>query len=284
MQPDQSRAALAEFLRTRRQRITPDQVGLPAGPRRRIAGLRREEIAVLTGISPTWYTYLEQGRDIRPSNEVLDNLARVLQLNEDERVYLYLLVNGQRPPPRAETPDTAEGGIMRRIVALLGDIELPMVGCTPHMDITCWNEVTVHWFTDFGAMPPEKRNLLWWQLTDPAAKERIVDWAQDSRDLVARLRIANADRPWDDRFTYLVDRLQSSSPEFREWWVEHDVYEQHRRRVHRLRHPNGEIRETELVVLRSVDSFNSLMLRVPALGPVLAPDRLFEDRGPVETG
>ena len=95
MQPDRSRTALSDFLRSRRQRITPEQVGLPSGPRRRISGLRREEIAVLTGISPTWYTYLEQGRDIRPSNEVLDNLARVLQLDEDERVYLYLLVNGQ---------------------------------------------------------------------------------------------------------------------------------------------------------------------------------------------
>ncbi len=262
MQPDRSRTALSDFLRSRRQRITPEQVGLPSGPRRRISGLRREEIAVLTGISPTWYTYLEQGRDIRPSNEVLDNLARVLQLDEDERVYLYLLVNGQRPPAPSGPPGAAGAEIMRRVVTLMGDIDWPMIGCTPYLDVTCCNAAGARWYADFGAMPPGQRNLLWWQLTDPAAKERLVDWADDTRDLVARLRIANADRPWDERFTRLVDRMARASPQFREWWVEHDVYER-QRRVHRLRGPDGEVREMELVVLRALDFFNVLMLHLP---------------------
>lgn len=221
---------------------------------------------MLTGISPTWYTYLEQGRDIRPSNEVLDNLSHVLQLSEDERVYLHLLVNGQRPPALVGVPAAAGTEVMRRVVDLVGDVAWPLVGCTPYMDVTCWNEAAVRWYADFGAMPPQQRNLLWWQLTDPVAKERLVDWAEGTQDLVARLRIACADRPWDDRFTRLVDRLQKASPEFRQWWVEHDVHEQHRR-VHRLRDGNGEVQEMELVVLRAIDSFNTLMLRLPASAP-----------------
>jgi len=262
VQTDRSRAALSEFLRSRRQRIAPDHVGLPTGTHRRTSGLRREEVAVLTGISPTWYTYLEQGRDIRPSNEVLDNLAQVLQMNADERVYLYLLVNGQRPPAVAEAPAAPEDETLRRFVALAEGAGLPMIGHNGYLDITCWNAAAARWYTDFDQIPEERRNLLWWQLTDPAARERLVDWDEDTSDLVARLRIASAERPWDSRFTELVDRLQQASTVFRFWWEEHDVHEQPAR-YRRLRGPDGEVHEMELVVLRTANSFNSLMLHLP---------------------
>jgi transcriptional regulator with XRE-family HTH domain len=104
---DASRRELATFLRSRRERITPADVGLPAGPRRRTHGLRREEVAVLAGVSPTWYTYLEQGRGIQPSREVLDSLARVLRLSEDERRYIHSLAHGaviQTAPLDADVP------------------------------------------------------------------------------------------------------------------------------------------------------------------------------------
>jgi len=100
----ENRRELARFLRTRRERITPAQVGLPANTRRRIRGLRREEVAVLAGLSPTWYTYLEQARDIRPSPEVLNSLADVLQLDEDERQYLHQLALGHVETVRPVTP------------------------------------------------------------------------------------------------------------------------------------------------------------------------------------
>src|SRR5689334_23475222 len=112
---DDSRRELAGFLRSRRARITPAQVGLPTGPRRRTAGLRREEVAVLAGVSPTWYTYLEQGREIQPSPEVLDSLAQVLRLSEDERRYLHSLVRGAPGVPLAAEIPAAD--LIRQLTA-----------------------------------------------------------------------------------------------------------------------------------------------------------------------
>lgn len=243
-------------------RITPDKVGLPPGLRRRTRGLRREEIAVLTGISPTWYTYLEQGRDIRPSNDVLDDLARVLQLTRDERTYLYLLVSGQRPPLTGALPDAEGAESIRRTVLMYGDVEHPILGCDGYGGVIAWNAATARWYTDFGALPPEKRNLLYWQLTDPGARERLVDWDEDTRSLVSTLRIICAGRPWDVRLTELVDDLQDISPDFRRWWAEHQVSERPNR-IRRLRAPDGQVSEMELLVLRPADSFNSLMVHVP---------------------
>lgn len=220
---------------------------------------------MLTGISPTWYTYMEQGRDIRPSNEVLDDLARVLQLTKDERTYLYLLVSGQRPPLAAEPPDPGDVEAIRRIVLMNRGVDQPMLGYNGYGAVTAWNAAAARWYTDFGALPPEKRNLLRWQLTDPGARERLVDWDKDTRSLVAALRIVCAGRPWDVRLTELVDDLQNISPEFRRWWADHQVSERPNR-IRRLRGPDGRVSEMELVVLSAADCFNSLMVHLPIAG------------------
>jgi transcriptional regulator with XRE-family HTH domain len=264
-----NRSELAQFLRSRRERITPAQVGLPAGPRRRTPGLRREEIAVLAGLSPTWYTYLEQGRDIRPSPEVLDSLAGVLQLNSDERRYLHLLATGQAPPLLAPGPDNPEcpgaqpAALMEEVMAAIGRGDYPVYAGNLYGDVIAWNDVAASWYTDFARLPDGRRNMLWWLLTAPEARERIVHWEEDTRDVLARFRIASATRPWDQRFQDLIATISRASPEFRSWWPEHDVRDQHVR-LREIRLPNGETRRVKLAVLRMADGFNSVVLHVPA--------------------
>jgi transcriptional regulator with XRE-family HTH domain len=239
----------------------PAHVGLPAGPRRRTPGLRREEVAVLAGLSPTWYTYLEQGRDIRPSPEVLESLARVLRLTEDERRYLHLLANGQAPPVQ---PMEVEGAnaTMAQLISSVSQLDYPVYSGNVYGDVTAWNEATSVWYTDFGLQPGHCRNMLWWLLTDPQARERIVDWEDDTRDVVARFRAASAARSWDQRFTDLISRMHEASPQFRDWWSHHDVRDQHPRQ-RTLRVPGLGIRTVQLVVLRMTDSFNSAVFNIP---------------------
>ncbi|WP_217809837.1 helix-turn-helix transcriptional regulator [Micromonospora sp. NBS 11-29] len=258
-----NRRDLAQFLRSRRERIRPEQVGLPAGSRRRTPGLRREEIAVLAGLSPTWYTYLEQGRDIHPSPDVLESLARVLQLSEDERRYLYLLANGQTPPIRPSEPAQAEQPMLRELVGVLGNVDYPVYFGNLYGDVTAWNQATVRWYTDFGRLPAERRNMLWWMLTAGEARRRIVNWEEDVRDLIARFRIASAARPWDQRFSERISMLYRISPEFRTWWKDHDVRGQHTR-PRRFQLADGTQKTLQLVVMRMTDGFNSMIVHVPA--------------------
>jgi transcriptional regulator with XRE-family HTH domain len=256
------RSELAQFLRSRRERIMPEHVGLPAGPRRRTPGLRREEIAVLAGLSPTWYTYLEQGRDIRPSPEVLESLARVLHLDEDERRYLYLLANGQAPPVTPSEPDGSVPAMMRSITALVGMVDTPVYAADLYADVISQNAAAIEWYTDFGRLPAGRRNMLWWMLTAPEARQRIDSWAEEARDMVARFRNASAARPWDSRFSDLAAAMAAASPEFRAWWSDHDVRGEHVR-LRRLRLPSGRTLTAQLVVLRMTDSFNRIVLHVP---------------------
>jgi len=253
---------LAHFLRSRRERIMPEQVGLPAGSRRRTPGLRREEVAVLAGLSPTWYTYLEQGRDIRPSPEVLDSLARVLELTEDERRYIYLLANGQLPPLSTTEYEGVDRKLLQRVVDVVGNVEYPVYVGDVYGDVVAWNPVAASWYTDFGRLPAGRRNMLWWMLTAPEARQRIPDWSEEVRDIVARFRIASATRPWDQRFKELIAAMRKVSPEFRTYWADHEVRDQHNR-LRRIRPGDGEVRVVELIVLRMTDAVHSVILHLP---------------------
>jgi transcriptional regulator with XRE-family HTH domain len=235
---------------------------LPTGPRRRTPGLRREEIAALAGLSPTWYTYLEQGRDIRPSPAVLENLAKVLQLSGEERRYLYLLANGQPPPPDSLSYKDPPHDVIRDVVDLIGQIDLPVYAADIHADLIAWNASAVRWYTDFSQLPADRRNMLWWMLSTQEARSRIVGWADDARDVLGRFRIAAAGRPWDKRFQELIGFLRCDSPEFSRWWAEHDVRDQ-RVRPRCLRLPDGSALSVQLVVLRMSNSASSVILHVP---------------------
>jgi transcriptional regulator with XRE-family HTH domain len=242
------REELAHFLRNRRQRVNPADVGFPAGRRRRTFGLRREEVAVLAGVSPTWYTYLEQGRSIQPSAEVLDSLARVLQLSEDERRYMHVLVYGRPPHALPIEPPEPIGELIRRLVELVGQGPQPIYAFDEVCDLIAWNEAATEWYTDFAKMAKGRRNMVWWQVTSPEARERLVDWEEDTRDIVARFRAFVATRQGDPRVRALISDLHQASPEFAQWWVEHDVHGQ-RARPRRLRHPLLGTRTMQLQVM-----------------------------------
>lgn len=236
MSSRQSREELARFLRTRRQRIAPAQVGLPDGRRRRTNGLRREEVAVLAGLSPTWYTYLEQARDIRPSPEVLDSLANVLALTDDERQYMHQLTFGREPalPPR----DSAgiDLSLVTDLVHTAGTGPFPVYALDYSANVIAWNAAAAEWYTNWGERHGWDRNMVWWLLTSDEARQRIVDWAQDARDITARTRAQAARSPQERQLQALIARLRETSAEFRQWWANHEVRGQ-RTRIRRLRHP-----------------------------------------------
>ncbi len=249
---EKSRNELARFLQSRRARLTPADVGLPAGSGRRAPGLRREEVAVLSGLSSSWYTYLEQGRNIHPSAQVLDSLARVLQMTEDERSYLHTLANPSVPVPPSSASDVAAEVLIRQLVSAAEHSPYPVYGLDLNSDVIAWNPAVAGYYTDFSQLPAGRRNMLRWLLEAPEAKQRLPDWENDTRDVVARLRSMTAQHHEDHRLRALVDDLKSSSPEFVSWWHEHHVLG-HSSRRRRFRHPEHGEQTLRLLILRAPD-------------------------------
>jgi transcriptional regulator with XRE-family HTH domain len=240
---------LGELLRSRRERLQPTDVGLPTGARRRTRGLRREEVAQLAAISSTYYTYLEQGRDVRPSRQVLDSLSAALRLDATERSHIHELIHGAPP---AETPAVAET-LSPAVVSLVDRLD----PCPAYVTGRCWdvlasNRAARALWTDWPARPPEARNLLWWMFTDPGARQVMVDWPAEASALLGRFRTAAARHPGDPGFSTLLERLHAASPEVRSWWPQHRVVPLSSG-TKRLRHPVlGEI-EFDHVVLQLAD-------------------------------
>lgn len=232
--------------------MKPADVGLPAGPRRRTAGLRREEVAVLAGLSPTWYTYLEQGRDIHPSAEVLESLSRVLGLSEDERRYLYLLAHGTIAHPRPLSADVSPEEIVRELVLSTDDSPYPVYAVDLYCDLVAWNTAATEYYTDFDRLPAGGRNMLRWLLVSPEAKDRLPNWSADTQDIVARWRRMVATYEAGDRLDELVEEFTRLSPEFDRWWNDHDVQE-HRSRIRLLRHPRTGETTLRLIVVQAPD-------------------------------
>jgi transcriptional regulator with XRE-family HTH domain len=258
MATSDNRRELARFLRTRRERITPEQVGLPESARRRIRGLRREEVAVLAGLSPTWYTYLEQARDIRPSPEVLDSLAAVLQLTEDERQYLHELALGHVENAFAVTPVGMVNSLVAELVQLAGQTAYPLYALDYTGEVIAWNDACRVWYTDWADLPGIERNMVWWILMNPEARERIVDWQDDARDIVARVRGWSLRFPHDPRVSELITRLSAESEEFERWWPDHEVRGR-RLRPRRFRIEGLGIRSMRLAVVHPADDPNVTM-------------------------
>ena len=254
MSQDSNRRELARFLRSRRERVTPADVGLPTGHRRRAPGLRREEVAVLAGLSPTWYTYLEQGRDIHPSVEVLDSLARVLGLTEDERRYMHVLAHGEVRKPRPLVGEVSDREIVEQLVLTAENSPHPVYGVDLYCDLIAWNQAAATYYADFGQLSADRRNMMRWLLDAPEARERIVDWNKDTRDVVARWRAMTAKCDGGKRVLSLVEEFKQLSPEFGRWWEGREVQE-HRSRIRRFRHPQlGEV-TMRLIVVQAADFF-----------------------------
>jgi transcriptional regulator with XRE-family HTH domain len=226
------RHELAAFLRNRRERITPDQVGLRASRRRRTPGLRREEVAQLAGVGVTWYTWLEQGRDIKASPQVLDAIARTLLFDPHERTHLFTL---------AGAPDTTIRDECQALVPtaqlLLDQLE-PFPSCIVNgrYDLLAFNRIWASGFPDLDGVPLEDRNCLWLIFTHPQWRKTVLDWEDATARMVAQYRAAMAEHVAEPAWKALVARLQRVSPEFAAVWERHDV-QAPENRVKRMRHP-----------------------------------------------
>lgn len=249
-----SRRELAQFLRSRRERIAPADVGLPVGSRRRTTGLRREEVAVLAGLSPTWYTYLEQGRDIHPSAEVLDSLANVLGLTQDEYRYMHLLAGGGKAgrEPKPLAGDLSAEEIVRQLVRTTETSPYPVYGVNLYCDLVAWNRAATTYYTDFARLPAQRRNMMRWLLESSEARERLPKWTEDLHDIVARWRVMTANHEGDARLDELIAEFRELNGKFGQWWDAHDVRE-HRSRIRHFLHPRLGVQPMRLIVVQAPD-------------------------------
>jgi transcriptional regulator with XRE-family HTH domain len=217
---ERRRAELADFLRRRRASITPDDVGLPNAGRRRTPGLRREEVAQLAGVGTTWYTWLEQGRDVRASLEVLESIARALRLTSAERTHLVLLGRGEDPPP-CTSPAERVSGTLKRLIENLGPNPAYVLG--RRWDYLAWNRARCALMGDLGRVPRASRNHVWLHFMDPTRRDLLPDWQRVSRLLVAKFRADSARHLGDPAFEQLIQSLRNASPEFCRAWKRHEV-------------------------------------------------------------
>ncbi|MHB9756433.1 helix-turn-helix domain-containing protein [Streptomyces sp. BYX5S] len=213
---------LGAFLKARRAELDPRACGLPVtDSARRVAGLRREEVASLAAISVDYYTRLEQGR-VRASAAVLDTLSRALRLDEDQQSYLYEVAGRTDDRPRpARRPAQQVRPAMRRLLAQL--TETPALVLGRRLDVLAWNRSAVALYTDFAAIPAERRNYLRLMFTDPVIRGLHREWEHDARDAVAALRMEAGADPDDPELARLVGDLTLQDADFSTWWAEHRV-------------------------------------------------------------
>ncbi len=223
---------LGTYLKDRRTRLDPAALGFPA-VRRRTAGLRREEVAQRANVSPTWYTWLEQGRGGAPSADVLNRIAGALMLTDIEREHLFLLGLGRPPEVRYK----AVGGVTPRLQRVLDALEVsPALIKTATWDVVAWNSAAAMVLTDYGALPPGRRNILRLMFGNPEVRAAQHDWDSIARFVISAFRVDAARAGAVSEVAQLVEELCRISPEFAAIWRENDVGA-HGEGVKRLRHP-----------------------------------------------
>ncbi|RKF31497.1 helix-turn-helix transcriptional regulator [Paraburkholderia fungorum] len=238
--PEQRRE-LGTFLSSRRGRLQPAEFGLPEGPRR-TPGLRREEVAVLAGVSVSWYTWLEQGRDIQPSSDALRRIAKVLKLDTVESAHLFALSS-------RELSQVATGsGVSEGIELLVRSINVPAYVRNTRLDILAWNDAIADLFVDYGSLEPHERNTLRLLFLYKPYRTQILDWEQMTRGMISAFRASRAQAQDKAPFDSLIDELTELSPEFRLWWQDTEVkgFDEGDKR---LRHPSGNHIEFTYVAL-----------------------------------
>ncbi|CAM3787566.1 helix-turn-helix transcriptional regulator [Serratia silvae] len=217
---NRTRQELADFLRMKREKLSPQAVGLPSGTRRRTPGLRREEVAALAGVGLTWYTWLEQGREINASVEFLEDLARVLKLDATERYHLFLLAH-QRPPVVAGHQWCQVTPLVRR---LLDDLTLrPAYVMNLSWDIIAWNPAADRLFA-IAERQPQQRNMLWMLFADPKLNQRLMGWQEQAPQILASFRRDYARAPQDATMLQRIQALSDVSPQFRQLWQQHNIH------------------------------------------------------------
>src|SRR6201995_2475905 len=225
---------LGTYLRKRRAKLDPAALGFPPG-RRRTPGLRREEVAQRANISPTWYTWLEQGRGGAPSADVLDRIARALLLTDVEREHLFLLGLGRPPEVRYRKNE----GVTPRLQRVLDALDpSPAVVRTAIWDVVAWNRAATLMLMDYGSLPPEQRNILRFIFRDPRARAAQYDWESVARFVLGAFRVDAARAGAAAEVEPLVEEICRFSPEFKGMWIENEVRGHQGEAVKHIRHPN----------------------------------------------
>ena len=217
----QRRTELAAFLRTRRERISPQDVGLPPGHRRRTAGLRREEVAQLAGVGVTWYTWLEQGRPINASTQVLDAIARTLKLDAVERAHLFRLAD---LPGNDQLPPCDECPLPTEVQFILDSLSTcPASVVNERFDLLAWNSMYATLYPRVVSLPPGQRNTLMATLTGPACCNPVGSPDMVCDVMIGQLRVAYGKHVGDPAWTHFIRHLEAVSPAFAQAWAAHDV-------------------------------------------------------------
>jgi transcriptional regulator with XRE-family HTH domain len=233
--------SLGDFLKSRRTRLDPASFGFSG--RRRTPGLRREEVAQRAHISPTWYTWLEQGRGGAPSAEVLERISGALMLTDAEREHLFMLGLGRPPEVRYRSADRVNPRMQRLLDSLDAS---PAIIKTPTWDVVAWNRAAAVVLTDYGALPPDQRNILQFLFRDPTVRAKQHDWESVARFVVGAFRADVARAGLVSEAGELVDELCRISPEFEVLWRDNDVHShEDGDGVKRLTHPELGVIELE---------------------------------------
>jgi transcriptional regulator with XRE-family HTH domain len=223
---------LGAYMKDRRAKLDPAVYGFAAG-RRRTPGLRREEVAQRANISATWYTWLEQGRGGAPSADVLDRIARALMLTDVEREHLFLLGLGRPPEVRYQKSE----GVTPRLQRVLDALDPnPALIRTATWNVVAWNRAATVMLTDYGALPPEERNILRFIFLDPRVRAAQYDWEGVARFVVGAFRVDAARAGAAAEVEPLVEELSRLSPEFKAMWGDHDIHT-HGEGVKHIKHP-----------------------------------------------
>jgi transcriptional regulator with XRE-family HTH domain len=215
------RAELADFLRTRRARLRPERFGLSTLGRRRTPGLRREEVAQLAGVGVSWYTWLEQGRAITVSDQVIERLAETFQLEKEERRHLFVLARGMVPVADESSEIASPPPGLQAVLAALGTNPAYLID--HRFNLVAWNASACRVFGDFSVLSERERNRIWHLFVHPSSRQLYVDWEQAAQHAVMNFRAAYDQYIGDAWFEHFLTDLQQKSPEFRTLWSQHNV-------------------------------------------------------------
>lgn len=240
---NENRFTLGTFLKIRRQSLQPEDVGLPAGLRRRTPGLKREEAALLAGLSLTWYTLLEQGKAKGVSAQALHGLARAFNLTSAEVAYMYQLA-GVALPVAVVAPNEDIAGTLQQ---LIDGQQWPAYVIDYQWNIIAWNRAAVRLYDDFGKLNPKERNILRYILLNPAQKQRLPDWEKEAAGAVALFRSATVLYNEESWHRELRSELQEKSSQFKLWWDDYTIIDGHDR-LKRIRTDDGIIEVATVVM------------------------------------
>lgn len=254
---------LADFLKTRRAKIAPSQVGLASTTRRRTPGLRREEVAQLAGIGLTWYTWLEQGRPIHVSSSVIESLSRVLLLDKQERIHLYLLANQPLPTDLSEK----QGTVSPMLQHILDRLSLcPSLVTDQRWNVIAWNREACLMYGDFEKMNQRERNIVWAVFTNPRYRQLLIDWELYAKRLIGSFRASCGQYIEDSWLVQFIDDLKAVSPEFNLWWPLHEILSGNEK-YKCLNHPTAGILDFEVSNFDVPDCIGlKLVVHVPVPG------------------